>query len=71
MLLVLHRITADDGKVKWMAHNRTFSMQFPPMPKFSTFIRMKYSFHTLGYLLTPATMESPNRRLLVFESLIF
>ena len=65
ILLVPHRITSfftDDGKGKLMAHHRTFSMRSPPMPKFNAFIGVKYSFHTLGYLLRPALMESPNRR---------
>ena len=38
------------------------------MPKFSAFIGVKYSFHTLGCLLRPAMMESPNRRVLGFQS---
>ena len=68
ILLVPHRITffTDDGKGKWMAHHRTFSTRFPPMPNFNAFIRAKYLFHTLGYLLRPVTMESPNRRVLGF-----
>ena len=40
------------------------------MPKFDTFIGAKYSFETLAYLLRSATMESPNRRVLGFTSLI-
>ena len=73
ILLVLHRITTffmDDSKGKLTAHYRTFSMQSPPMPKFNVFIGAKYSFHTLGCLLRPARMESPNRKVLGFESLI-
>ena len=73
ILLVPHRIIAffkDDGKGKSMAHHRTFSMQSPPMPKFNAFIGAKYSFHTLGYLLRPATMKSPNRIVLGFAFLI-
>ena len=73
ILLVPHRITTffkDDSKDKSMAHHRTFSTQSSSMPKFSAFIWAKYSFHTLGYLLRPAMMESPNRRVLGFESLI-
>ena len=53
-----------------MARHGTFSTQSPPMPKFNAFIGAKYLFHTLGYLLRPATMESPNRRVLGFTSLI-
>ena len=73
MLLVPHKITTfftDESKGKSMAHHRTFSMQSPPMPKFNAFIGVKYSFHTLGYLLRPAMMESPNRRVLGFAFLI-
>ena len=40
------------------------------MPKFDTFIGAKYLFETLAYLLRSATMESPNRRVLGFTSLI-
>ena len=70
MLLVLHRIMffMDDGKGKSMAHHRLFLMQSPPMPRFNVFIGTKYSFHTIGYLLRPATMESHNRRVLGFET---
>ena len=73
ILLVLPRISTffmDDSKGKSMAWHRTFSMQSPPMPKFHAFIGVKYSFHTLGHLLKPATMESLNRRVLGFKSLI-
>ena len=73
ILLVPHRITTfftDDGKGKSMAHHRTFLTWSPPMPKFTAFIGEKYSFHTLGCLLRPGTMESPNRRVLGFKSLI-
>ena len=64
-----HRITAfftDDGKGKSMALHRIFSTQSSPMPNFNAFIRVKYSFHTLRYLLRPAMMESPNRKVLGF-----
>ena len=73
LLLVPHRIKTfftDDGKGKSMARYRKFSTRSPPMPKFIAFIGAKYSFHALGYLLRTATMESPNRRVLCFESLI-
>ena len=73
ILLVPHRITTfftDDSKDKLMTRHRTFSTQSPPVPKFNAFIGVKYSFHTLGYLLRPATMESPNRRVLGFAFLI-
>ena len=73
ILLVPHRITTFftyDSKGKSMARHRTFSTRSLPMPKFNGFIWAKYPFHTLGYLLSPATMESPNRRVLGFESLI-
>ena len=73
ILLVPHRITTffmGDVKCESMAHHRTFSMGSPPMLKFKAFIGAKYSFCALGYLLRPATMESPNRRVLGFESLI-
>ena len=53
-----------------MARHRTFSTRYPPLPKFNTFIGAKYSFHTLGYLLRHATMESPNRRVFGFAFLI-
>ena len=70
ILLVLHRITTfftNDSKAKLMAHHRTFLMRSPPIPKFNTFIWVKYSFHTLGYLLRPATMVSPNKKVLDFK----
>ena len=73
ILLVPHRITTffmDDGKGKLMAPHRAFSTQHPPMPKFITFVGVKYSFHTLRYLLRLAMMESHNRRVLGFVSLI-
>ena len=73
ILLVPHRIITfltDDGKAKLMALYRTFSMRSPPVSKFSAFIGAKYQFHILGYLLGPARMESSNRRVLGFESLI-
>ena len=73
MLLVPHRITTfftDDDKGKSMARHRKFLMRSPPMPRFNAFIGAKYSFDTLGYLHRRATMESPNRRVLGFESLI-
>ena len=69
ILLIPHRITTfftDDGKGKSMVHHRTFSTRSPPMPKFNAFIWAKYSFHTF----MPPPMESPNRRVLGFESLI-
>ena len=40
------------------------------MPKFDTLIGAEYSFETLAYLLSSATMESPNRRVLGLASLI-
>ena len=73
ILLVLHKITTffmDDGKGKLMARHRTFLKWSLPLPKFSAFIGAKYSFHALGYLLSPATTESLNIRVLVFESLM-
>ena len=72
ILLVPHRFTffTDESKGKSMACHRTFSTRSPPIPNFNAFIWSKYSFHTLGYLLKPAAMESPNRRVLGFESLI-
>ena len=72
IILVPLRITTffkDYGKGKLMARHITFSTRSPPRPKFNAFIWAKYSFLTLGYLLRPATMESPNRRGLGFESL--
>ena len=54
ILLVLRRITTfftDDGEGKSMARHRKFLAPSPPMPKFNEFIGVKYSFHTLGYLL--------------------
>ena len=69
ILLVPHRITTffmNNSKGKLMAHHITFSTQSPTMSKFYTFIGVKYSFHTLGYLLKLATMESPNSRVLGF-----
>ena len=69
-LFVSHRIAIffmDDGKAKSIAHRRTFSARSPPTHKFNAFVGAKYSFHTFGYLLRPATMESPSRGL---ESLI-
>ena len=53
-----------------MARHRTFLMRSPPMSRLNAFIGAKYSFDTLGYLLGPATMESPNRRVSGSESLI-
>ena len=70
ILLVPHRITTflmDDGKGKLMAPHRAISSRHPPIPKFNTFVGVKYSFHTLRYLLRLATMESPNRRILGFD----
>ena len=71
ILLVPHRITIffmDNRKGKSMAHHKTFSMQTSPMSKFDVFSAAKYSFHTFGYLLRPATMESLSRRVLGFKS---
>ena len=73
ILLVAHRFTTfftDDGKGKSKARHRTFHTESPPVPMFNAFIGAKCLFHTLGYLLGPATMESPNRRVLGFASLI-
>ena len=68
ILLVPHRITffMNNSKGKLMACHITFSTQSPTMPKFYTFFGVKYSFHTLGYLLRLAAMESPNSRVLGF-----
>ena len=65
ILLVPHRITffMNNSKGKLMTYHITFSTQ---SPKFYTFIGVKYSFHTLGYLLRLAAMESPNSRVLGF-----
>ena len=64
ILLVPHRITiffTGDGKGKSIARHGTFSTRSPPVTKFNAFIGAKYSFHTFGYLLRPATMVSPSR----------
>ena len=71
ILLVSHRITTfftDDSKGKSMSRHRVFSTRSPQILKFNEFIGVKYSFHTLGYLL--ATVKSPERRVLGFESFI-
>ena len=73
ILLVPHIITIlfmDDGKGKLIARHRTFLIRSPLMPKVNTFIEVKYSFLTFGYLLRPATMVFPSRRVLEFESSI-
>ena len=70
ILLVPHRITTFftcSAKGKLMVCHGTILMRSPPMSNFNKFIGAKYSFHILGYLLRPAMMESPNRRVLDFE----
>ena len=72
ILLVLHKSTffMDDGRGKLMACHIKFLTESLPMPTFNPFIRAKYLFHTFGYLIRAATLESPSRRALCFESLI-
>ena len=73
MLLALHWNTifcTNDGSGKLMACQSTFSSWSPPIHKFTAFSDTQYFFHIIWYHASPAMMESPNRNVLGFVTLI-
>ena len=73
ILLVPHWTTmfhTNGSSYKLMARQRKFSTRSPPMPKFIAFSGTKYFFHTIWYRGSPSMMESPNRSILGFVTLV-